>query len=264
MSPRRGTAVGEVNLFRFVPRDSPVHRLWPGTKVSALIAVGIVVSLRPTWPGELIVLGLLALGTVTARVPLGALPRLPRWFYLGVAITAVGPTLSGGSPFLHLGHSKLGLGGIDEWARFTLLVVVLIGFTALVGWTTKAADLAPALATLATPARFLRLPVDEMVVVVALAVRCMPLLVDELRTLWAARRVRNPPEPESFRQIVGEIQDILVTALVSSTRRAQEMADAIDARGGVGSTVRSTPDWRPAEFVTWGLTAAVIVAVLLV
>ena len=264
MSPRRGTAVGEVNLFRFVPRDSPVHRLWPGTKVSALIAVGIVVSLRPSWFGELIVLGLLGLGMLVARVPLGALPRFPKWFYIGIFITAVGPTLSGGSPFLHIGHSRIGLGGIDEWARFTLLVVVLIGFTALVGWTTKAADLAPALATLATPARLVRLPVDEMVVVVALAVRCMPLLVDELRTLWAARRVRNPPEPESFRQIIREIQDVLVTALVSSTRRAREMADAMDARGGVGSTVRSTPQWRPAEFLTWGLTAVVIVSVLLV
>ena len=263
MSPRRGTAVGEVNLFRFVPRDSPVHRLWPGTKISALVAVGIAVSLRPTWFGELIVLGLLTLGMVTARVPIGAVPRFPRWFYLGIFITAVGPTLSGGSPNLHIGHTRIGLGGIDEWARFTLLIVVLIGFTALVGWTTKAADLAPALATLATPARLVRLPVDEMVVVVALAVRCLPLLVDEMRTLWAARRVRNPPEPQSFRQIVGEIQDVLVTALVSSTRRAQEMADAIDARGGVGSIVRSTPQWRPAEFVTWALTAAVIVGVLI-
>jgi energy-coupling factor transporter transmembrane protein EcfT len=264
VSPRRGTAVGEVNLFRFVPRDSPVHHLWPGTKISALIAVGIVVSLRPTWAGELIVLGFLALGMLVARVPLGAVPRFPRWFWIGVFITALGPILSGGSPYLRLGGTSLGLGGFDEWVRLTLLVLVLIGFTALVGWTTKAADLAPAMATLATPARIVRLPVDEMVVVTALAVRCMPLLVDELRTLWAARRVRNPPEPESFRQVVREIQDVLITALVSSTRRAQEMADAIDARGGVGSTVRSAPRWRAAEFATWALTAAVVACVLLV
>lgn len=261
---RRGATVSEVNLFRYVPVESRVHRLWPGTKISALVAVGIAVSLRPTWAGEAIVLGFLALGMVLARVPIGAVPRFPRWFWIGIAITAISPALSGGSPFIHLGHVKLGLGGFDEWARFTLLVVVIIGSTALVGWTTRAADVAPALATLAFPARLVRIPVDELVVVVALGVRCLPLLIDELRTLWAARRVRNPPEPESFKEIVREVQDILVTALVSSTRRAREMADAIDARGGTGSAIHSTPRWRPAEVVTWVLTAVVIVAVAVV
>lgn len=263
-SRRRGPTVTEVNLFRYVPVDSPLHRLWPGTKVSALIGVGIAVSLRPTWAGEGIVLALLVLGMVVGRIPFGALPRFPRWFWIGVVITAVAPALSGGSPYLHLGASRIGLGGFDEWARFSLLVIVLIGSTALVGWTTRAADLAPALATLATPARLVRAPVDEMVVVVALAVRCMPLLIDELRTLWAARRVRNPPEPDSFRDIVREVQDILVTALVSSTRRAREMADAIDARGGVGSILRSTPAWRPAEVSVWILTAVAITGVAVV
>ena len=263
-SRRRGPTVTEVNLFRYVPGDSPLHRLWPGTKVSSLIGIGIVVSLHPSWAGEGIVLALLALGMVVARIPLGALPRFPRWFWIGVVITAVAPALSGGSPYLHIGASRIGLGGFDEWARFSLLVIVLIGSTALVGWTTRAADLAPALATLASPARLVRAPVDEVVVVVALAVRCMPLLIDELRTLWAARRVRNPPEPDSFRDIVREVQDILVTALVSSTRRAREMADAIDARGGVGSTIRSTPAWRLGEVVVWALTAAVIVGVAIV
>jgi energy-coupling factor transporter transmembrane protein EcfT len=260
---RPAATVTEVNLFRHVPGNSPIHRLWPGTKVAALVAVGITLSFRPTWVGEGLVFALLGLAMILSRVPLGALPRFPRWFWYGVAFTAVSSALAGGKPYLGLGQTRLGLGGIDEWTRFTVFVLLLIGATALVGWTTKAAELTPALATLVRPARLLRIPVDEMAVVVSLSVRCMPLLVDELRTLWAARRVRNPPQPDSLRDVFRELHDILVTALVSATRRAQEMADAIVARGGVGSTQHSAPRWTSGEILAWVLTGGVVVGVAL-
>lgn len=262
--PRRsGTTVGEINLFRYVPRDSPVHRLWAGTKVVGLVSVGIAVSLRPTWGGELLVLGALVGAMALARVPVGALPRFPRWFFIGVGITLFSAVLAGGKPDVHLGRTTLAVGGVDEWFRFTLLVVVLIGSTALVGWTTRGADLTPALATLVSPARLIKVPVDEVATVVALAVRCMPLLVDELRTMAAARRVRNPPPPQTLRQLGAEINDVLVTALVSAARRAQEMADAIEARGGVGTVVRSRPRLRTIEVVAWLVTAGLVTGTIL-
>jgi energy-coupling factor transporter transmembrane protein EcfT len=260
---RPGTTVGEINLFRYVPRSSPVHRLWAGTKVVGLVGVGVAVSLRPTWWGELLVLGALMAVMALARVPIGALPRFPRWFFIGVGITLISAVLAGGKPHIHIGRTALAVGGLDQWGRFTLLVVVLIGSTALVGWTTRGADLTPALATLVSPARLVKVPVDEVATVVALAVRCMPLLVDELRVMAAARRVRNPPTPQSLRQVAAEIHDILVTALVSAARRAQEMADAIEARGGVGTVVRSRPEIRAAEVTAWLVTAGLITGAIL-
>lgn len=263
--PRRTpAAVTDVNLFRYVPGDSAVHRLWPGTKVAALVAVGIALSLNPSWAAIGLVVAFLAGAMLVSRVPLGAVPRFPRWFWYGVAFTAVTTGLAGGKPNVHLGHASVALGGIDQWTRFTLLVLALIGSTALVGWTTKAADVTPALATLAAPLRLVRAPVDEVAVVVALAVRCLPLLVDELRTMWAARRIRNPPSPGSLRDVLREIHDVLVTALVSSTRRAQEMAEAIQARGGFGTVSRSRPRWRASEVLAWVLTAAVVAGIVLV
>ena len=78
------------------------------------------------------------------------------------------------------------------------LAAVLVISAAVVGWTTPLGAIAPALARLARPFRALRLPVDEWIVAIAVALRCLPLLVDEMRTLAAARRLRHrPPDHES-------------------------------------------------------------------
>ena len=264
--PRRRrppATVGEINLFRYVPRDSPVHRLWAGTKALAVVAVGIAISFQPTWAAGGMCVAVLAGTMALARVPVGALPRFPVWFWIGVGITAISAGLAGGKPDVHIGGATVGLGGLDQWGRFTLIVLVFIWSASLLGWTTRGAELTPALATLAAPARLLRLPVDEAALVVALAVRCMPLLVEELRTLWAARRVRNPPQPDTLRELAGQLNDILVTALVSSARRAQEMTDAIEARGGVGAVVPSRPRWAVGEVVAALVAAGLVAAVIL-
>lgn len=261
---KAGPTVTEINLFRYVARDSPVHRLWAGTKAVGIVAIGVAISLQPSWAAGGIVFTVLAATMALARVPIGALPRFPRWFWIGVGITAISAGLAGGKPNVHVGGLKIGLGGLDQWGRFTLIVLIFIWTASLLGWTTRGAELTPALATLAAPARLVRVPVDEVALVVALAVRCMPLLIDELRTLWAARRVRNPPEPDTLRELFGQLNDILVTALVSSARRAQEMADAIEARGGVGTVVRSRPRLVLGEVVAWFVVAAAVVGVVLV
>ncbi|HEX5267323.1 MAG TPA: energy-coupling factor transporter transmembrane protein EcfT [Acidimicrobiales bacterium] len=261
---RTGPTVTEINLFRYVPRDTPVHRLWAGTKIVGIVAIGVVISLKPTWAVGGLVFAVMAATMALARVPVGALPRFPMWFWIGVGITAISAGLAGGKPDIHLGGLTIGLGGLDQWGRFTLIVLIFIWSASLVGWTTRGGELTPALATLAAPARLVRVPVDEVALVVALAVRCMPLLIDEMRTLWAARRVRNPPQPDTLRELFGQLNDILVTALVSSARRAQEMADAIEARGGVGQVVPSRPRLVTSEIVAWLVVAGTVVGVVLV
>ena len=108
---------------------------------------------------------------------------------------------------------------------------------ALVGWTTPLGAVAPALARLGRPLRVLRLPVDEWIVAIALALRCLPLLIDEMRTLAAARRLRHhdADEMRRARGSVVELHDLVSTAIIVSLRRARDLADAITARGGIGA-----------------------------
>jgi energy-coupling factor transporter transmembrane protein EcfT len=227
----------ELTFLRLVPVDSPVHRLWPGTKLILAAELALIGSIAPSWLTLGVVAIVVAIGLLVANIPLGAFPRIPRIIYylmlFGLLLNAYSTT----PPIVHLGPVPVSVGALSEAIRFLLLGVVLIISAALVGWTTQLGTVAPALARLLRPLRVLRLPIDEWVVAIALALRCLPLLIDEMRTLAAARRLRyrDPDQQKQVRGALIELQDLVSTSIIVSLRRAHDLADAITARGGIGA-----------------------------
>ena len=135
------------------------------------------------------------------------------------------------------------MGGLEQWARFTALAVVLVVSGALVGWTTPLGEVAPALSRLGRPLRWLRLPVDEWVdrdragdPLPAAAHRRGP-------RCWArpgacgrtTTEVREHPRSAIKQAPRSRRNDLLATAIVASIRRARDLADAIVNRGGLGA-----------------------------
>jgi len=249
----------EITFLRLVPGDTPVHRLWAGTKLVAAAELALVASVAPSWFTLGVLTGLVLIGLLVARIPLGAFPRLPRGFYMLLVLGLVINALSTTKPVVHLGPLPVSMGALSEAVRFLALAIVLVVSAALVGWTTPLGAVAPALARLAGPLRRIRLPVDEWIVAIGLALRCLPLLVDEMRTLAAARRLRHRSADarRQARRSVVEIHGLISTAIIVSLRRARDLADAIAARGGIGAVGRSEDGprtWRDA-CVLIGVTA---------
>ena len=222
----------EIHLLRYVPGHSYLHRMWAGTKLLAVVAIDIALVARPGWPAQAVVWVLALTAFFTSGVPATALPRPPRWFVLLVGLDCLLSIGSGGSPSIHLAGISIELGGMLEWWRITSLALLVLAMATLVAWTTPMAELTPAMSKLATPFRWLRLPADEVVLAISLSVRCLPLLLEEFRVLQAARRMREPTLPQGLGGRIRYAHDVLVTALASSLRRAKEMAEAIEARGG--------------------------------
>lgn len=226
-----------INFLREVKVDSPIHRMWAGSKILAVAGVSFTAIYYPTWGSLGILTALLLVVTFAARIPAGAWPRPPLWFWLTVIAAGLLASIAGGSPYLDLAGTRLGFGGLDAYARFVATGMLLLFAAAVLGWTTSLGDIAPAMSTLMKPLRWLRFPVDEVAASIALAVRSLPLLVGEMRVLLAARKLRPPaPKPGSsnLERRFGQLVDLLVAALAVSVRRSGEMAEAITARGGVG------------------------------
>lgn len=235
--PRRERRPPQVTLLREIKIDSPIHRLWAGSKLLAVAGLSVVLSYFPSWGALGLGMALVLATALLAHIPRGAWPRPPRWFWIVLVVTGGLASLAGGSPHLTIGGVVLGFGGLDAYCRFVSIGIVLLLGAALVGWTTPLGEIAPAVAVLMAPFRLVRAPVDEAAVAVALCVRSMPLLVGEVRTLIAARRLRPPPpRPDrlALETWLNELIDILVAALAVSLRRAGELAEAITARGGTG------------------------------
>ena len=241
-----------VVLLRPVPGQSVVHGLWAGTKLMVVAGIGVLLTFYPGWIPIGLVAALVFATAWLARVPWGALPSVPYWLWILVFLGGVMTVVAGGAPHLTLGGVTIGFGQVLNYLRITSLAIVLLGLSALVSWTTNVADVAPAVAKLGRPLKALRIPVDDWAVSLALALRAFPMLIDEFRVLFAARRLR-PRDPavtrrERRHRWGAELIDLLTAAITVALRRADEMGDAITARGGAGqlSALPSRPKWADA------------------
>ena len=175
-------------------------------------------------------------------------------------------TFAGGSPVIDFGSVELGLGGLLNFLRITALSIVLLGLGAMVSWTTNVAEIAPAVATLGRPLRPLRIPVDDWAVALALALRAFPMLIDEFRVLYAARRLRPKVVPTTRRarrrRWALEVVDLLAAGITVALRRADEMGDAITARGGAGQISAAPSRPKLADWVALSIVVLVCAVAL--
>jgi energy-coupling factor transport system permease protein len=251
-----------------VPGTSTIHDLWAGTKLLVVFGVSLLLTFYPGW----ITIGLtgaLVLAAVRiARIPRGAVPSVPRWLWIVLALGGITATIGGGSPKVSVAGLEIALGGGLQFLRFTALSIVLLALGAMVSWTTNVAEIGPALATLGRPLKLLRIPVDEWAVALALALRAFPMLIDEFQVLYAARRLRPKRIPSSRkarrRRHALELIDLLAAAITVTLRRADEMGDAITARGGTGQISANPVRPKLADWVTIAITIAIsVLAVVL-
>ncbi|MCX5045646.1 energy-coupling factor transporter transmembrane protein EcfT [Aldersonia sp. NBC_00410] len=207
-------------VLRRVPGNSAVHRLWAGTKMLAVVAISVLLMFVPSWPVLGVVTVFLLAVALIARVPPTAVPRPPWWFW--------GLMVLGG-----LINAPIGTTAVLRYVQIAVFGLVLLGASFVIAWTTALNEIAPAVATLCAPLRKLRLPVDEWAVAIALSLRSLPLLMEEMRVLRAGRRLRpkggSPHNPRDNGLI-----DIITAVMSIATRRAGELAEAITARGGTG------------------------------
>ena len=248
-----------VVLLRPVPGTSAIHELWAGTKLVAVFVISLVLAFYPGWFAIGLMAALVAVVIRLARIPRGVLPSVPRWLWALLLFGAATATLGGGQPVLHLWSVDLEVGGLLKFLRFTALSIVLLALGALVSWTTNVADVAPAVATLGRPFRPFRVPVDDWAVALALSLRAFPMLLDEFRLLYASRRLRpRPVQPDGRmrrRRWAIELVDLLAAGITVALRRADEMGDAITARGGTGQISADPARPKKADWVALTLLA---------
>jgi energy-coupling factor transporter transmembrane protein EcfT len=257
---KRDLRLGEIHIARFVAGASPLHRMWAGTKLVVLAALSVSLLLWPSWKSVGVMAALLLTAFLVARLPSGITPRIPWWLIAAFVAGAALALLSSGPPELRLGAVKLGLGGLGNFTRLSMVGVEVLAGAAVLGWTTPLADLSPALGRLLGPFRRVRVPVDELVAAIALSIRCLPLLLEEARALRAARRARRPTSPRNYTEVSDEAVEVVFGALANAIRRAGEIAEAIEARGGVPTIATETHRLARVDMLVFSLSAVAVAA----
>jgi energy-coupling factor transport system permease protein len=255
-----------VVLLRPVPGTSAVHDLWAGTKLLVVCGISVLLTCYPGWIAIGLVAALVLTAARIAHIPRGALPTVPRWLWTLLAIGGITAAFAGGSPVIEMAGVPVGLGGLLNFLRITTLSIVLLGLGGMVSWTTNVAEIAPAVASLGRPLRLLRVPIDEWAVALALALRAFPMLIDEFSVLYAARRLRPkqvaPTRRARRKRHAMEMIDLIAAAITVTLRRADEMGDAITARGGTGQISAAPARPKRADWLALSITAAICAAAI--
>ena len=234
--PRRGGGGAGVKatIAQYYPGDSSLHRLDPRAKFVAVTALAVALFVRdsfararpstPPPPSLAYALSGVPAALVLARLPAAALAGRPHVRRPGRSSPPASPSSASG--FIHLSWR-----GLELAAFLSLRLVVLVLIGSVLTLTTPPMALTDGLAWLGRPLRRLRVPTDELALMVTIALRFIPTLLVELDTIMRAQRARGADfRRGGLRERARALVPVLVPLFVLSFRRADELALAMEAR----------------------------------
>src|SRR5579859_866233 len=211
-------------------------------------------------------------------LPLARAIRRQRWFKrirVVLIVLAIGAALLWWLTRHHAASSMLPIGPIiltydGIWAEVTIFVVFLTLFACsiLLTMTTSPIALIEGLTRLLAPLRWLRLPVDDFALMLLIALRFIPTLIEEIELLIKAQTSRGADYTHgSIRERLQSLVALFVPFISSTLRRASELATALDARGyetqGRPTLLHDTA-LEAADYLVMGVVALITIGVLLI
>ena len=231
----------DITLGQFFPGDSLLHRLDPRTKIVLLFffLTAIFIFDSPLAYAALTAFtaALIAVSCVPPLLMLKALKPLS-WI---IAFTFVIHLVSTpGDAFFHVWLFDFTWQGAAKGFFIALRLALLILLSALLTYTTSPLALTDALETLMQPLRRVGVPAHEIAMMMTIALRFVPTLIEEADKIMKAQQARGADLTEgSVIERVKGFVPVLVPLFISAFRRADDLALAMEARcyrGGVGRT----------------------------
>ena len=259
----------DITLGQYFPGNSFLHRLDPRSK---LIAVVLYIVALFSASGVLtygIVMALLALCIIVSRVPWRSLTRGLKPIYIIVIFTAVmNIFFTGGTP---VGQgwllSHITFEGLRTAVFMVLRIIMLIMGTFLLTYTTSPIALTDGLESLLSPLKKLHLPIHELSMMMSIALRFIPTLIEETDKIMSAQKARGADfESGNIFQRARALVPILVPLFISAFRRADELATAMECRcyhGGQGRTALHVLRFRTADLLVLALFTALTAGIIL-
>tara|TARA_Y100000588_G_scaffold7100_3_gene8383 strand:- start:4375 stop:5220 length:846 start_codon:yes stop_codon:yes gene_type:complete len=230
-----------ITFGRFVPGNSPLHRLDPRAKILTLSLWIIALTLTARSPmlvGALLVFIVAArLGELPIRLLLGNFKPLMPVLLLTLAFNAW--LIEGQAIVLAGKPTVLTIEGLERGLFLCLRLSVIVVGTSLLTLTTSPLSLADGLEELLKPLERLKLPVHELALTGTIALRFIPYLTDEAGRIYNAQRARGADFSGSLINRARRLVPLLVPLFVAAYARADRLAVAMEARGYAGGRGRT-------------------------
>ena len=258
----------DITLGQYFPGNSVVHRLDPRTKLLFLIVYIIALFTAGNWVSYGVIFLFLAMVIYVSAIPLKSIVRGLKPLVVILVFTGVlNNFFTAGEDVL---VSFLGITiyweGIIRAFFMVFRILMLITGTFLLTYTTSPISLTDGLESLLAPLKKIRIPVHELSMMMCIALRFIPTLIEETDKIMSAQKARGADfENGKLMDRVKALVPILVPLFISAFRRADELATAMECRcyqGGEGRTKMKLLRYKHWDFSAFGVAALLMAAVI--
>ena len=253
-----------ITLGQYVPGESLIHRLDPRTKLLATIGLIAIVFVARGFSGFLLIAAFVVTCAASTGIHLKFLVRGLKPLMFIILFTFILNLFfqTGGNELIHWGFIRITDQGLRTASFMALRLILLVVSSQLLTLTTSPISLTDGLESLFRPLQVIHFPAHEIAMMMSIALRFIPTLMDEADKIMTAQKARGANfETGSILARAKAMVPLLVPLFVGAFRRAEELALAMDARcyrGGAGRT-----RMKQLHFQLIDLLAAVALLLLL-
>ena len=258
----------DITLGQYFPGQSVIHRLDPRTKLIMLVVYIVALFLAESWVSY----GLMFLFLVTviwlSTIPLKSILRGMKPLVMILIFTGVLNLFftQEGEVIFHFWILTVTTGGLSRAVMMMSRILMLITGTFLLTYTTSPIALTDGLESLMKPLKKVGVPVHELSMMMCIALRFIPTLIEETDKIMCAQKARGADfETGSLMDRAKALIPILVPLFISAFRRADELATAMECRcyqGGEGRTKMKLLHYHREDFLSYGVGAALVAVVI--
>ena len=257
----------DITLGQYFPGKSPVHLLDPRTKLIMLVVYIVALFLASGWLSYGLMFLFLALAIKTSTIPVKSILRGMKPLVVILAFTGILNiffTPGEGEPLLSFWVITVYTEGLVRAVFMMLRILMLVAGTFLLTYTTSPISLPDGLEALLSPLKKIKVPVHELAMMMCIALRFIPTLIEETDKIMCAQKARGADfETGSLIERARALIPILVPLFISSFRRADELATAMECRcyqGDEGRTNMKLLRYSSWDFYAFGIGALLLAA----
>ena len=229
----------DITLGQYFPGNTVVHRLDPRTKLLLVIIYIVGLFNSVGWVSYAVVIAVTALSMAVSKIkPRSALKGLKPLIIIIILTAVLNIFYTDGTPIVE--GWIITWEGMERAVMMSLRIILLIVGTFMLTYTTSPIALTDGLELMLNPLKKIKIPVHEMSMMMSMALRFIPTLIEETDKIMSAQKARGADfDSGNLFQRAKALLPILVPLFVSAFRRADELAVAMESRcyhGGDGRT----------------------------
>ena len=259
----------DITLGQYFPGNSIIHRLDPRTKLIMLVVYIVALFMASSWLSYALLFCFLVWVIKKSTIPPKSIVKGMKPLVMILIFTGVLNLFftQEGELLVNFWIIKIYSGGLSRAVMMVLRILMLITCTFLLTYTTSPIALTDGLEALMSPLKKIRVPVHELSMMMCIALRFIPTLIEETDKIMCAQKARGADfENGSLMERAKALIPILVPLFISAFRRADELATAMECRcyqGGEGRTKMKLLRYHREDLISFGIGIGMIVVVSL-